>query len=229
MRLISFFSLCVLLIQTNCFGGVIIASYSSDYSDIIFYHDCDAKDSANKAGGSSTVTYTANWDLVVATHGGSAIQGTDSWDQDNDGFDNAPFETSGNIDFSGGRLGFYFRPQEQAAGRMCFTNGSDFTASWLTPDDLRVVYMGTTIDVTTANFSNGTTVFMEFKFVGTAITIYVNGSAKASGTGSGTPDDSTISIGAVDGNAWDAHYDQIISSNDENRDLYAVRDITDFS
>lgn len=217
-----------LLLDSHRFGG------GSSYTDIIGYHDANAKDDLNKSGGSATVTYTANFDLAT-DNGETPILGTDSWDQDNDGYDHAYFETSGNIDFSGGRIGFYFEPLENAAGRLVYTStntdGSDpkdFDVKWLTPDDLQISYMGTTENFTDVNFSTGTAYFLEFKFTGDTLELFVDGVSQGTVVGSGTPDDTYIFFGAFDGNAVDGLYDQIICTNDEDRDLNAIKDVTNF-
>jgi hypothetical protein len=223
----------LLLLGSSSWAGWIMnpsrfASEGEDYSDIIAYHNCDSN-SANltKAGGSATVTY----DPGILSVGG--VIGN-AWDNNNDGYDDVQFVVDGNMDYASGRIGFYFTPQENAAGIMIYistTTGdliSYFYAQWTTPDDMVINFKGTGANCTGANFSTGTAYFMEFKFNGNTVTVYKDGTGICGATDTDAYVPVTIHLGSIDGNAWDAHYDQFISTSDPDRSLYAVKDVTNF-
>ena len=226
--LICFFSIAWM----NPYISGIGTSSAVDYSDIIFYHDCNALDNANKSGGSATIAYDSGWDLLVSTNGGTAILGADSWDNDNDGYENISFAISGNVDFASGRIGFYFRPQELATGYVCFTDMYDLILRYDNNNDMTLIYLGAQIydiDNGASALSIETLYYIEIEFNGTSATIYVNGNNEGTVNGTGVVDDTDFRMGARDGNQWDAHYDQLISSNDPERDLNAIKDITNFN
>jgi hypothetical protein len=219
--------------------GAPIASSGALYPTVIAYHNCDAKGDLIKTGGTGTVTYTAGWDLATA-NGHGVILGADSWDSDNDGFEYARINTSGNTDFTGGRIGNYFCPDELAAGNIIFTSTVTDASSglkglrvqWLTPDELRVTCKGTTGDTTNANLSAGTTYFFEYAFTqpggNQKVELFIDGVSKVSVTGTGLLSDTYLFFGTFDGNQWDGRWDQFISCNDETTDINAIKNVTSF-
>lgn len=213
-------------------SAISVGGGPSSYPDVIFYHNCDALGNAQKAGGSATITYTAGWSLATL-NGETPILGPDSWDQNDDGYDRAYIETAGNIPFSGGRIGFYIQPRELATGRAVATHSGIGTATTsfvlYNAGDSRLyfLFMGQT-DNPDVGLSVGVTAFVEVKFVGNDATLYVDGEEVVTLNGSGTPSEGYLAFGAVDGNAWDALYDQVICTNDPDRSLYAIRNVTSF-
>jgi hypothetical protein len=201
---------------------------TSSYSDIIFYLNCDADSgNAQKAGGSATVT----WDAGILLNETDEIVGTGCVDQNNDGSDDFDFEISGNVDFDSGRIGFWFNPQEALtnAGRIVTSIGNDFYVIANTANgNISVIYLGTTND-NNGSFEVGTWTFLEFRFNGTECKAYQDGNLIATVNGTGSVDDTVLSFMAQDANALDQLIDNIISSNNPDRDLYAVRTVTDFS
>lgn len=204
-----------------------------DYSDIIFYHDADSLNAggtneANKAGGDATVTFDAN--LLLDTS--NKVVGTGCWDQNNYSYAGIKFDTSGNIDFTDGRLGFYFRPIEDASGNIVRTkDGSDFRVYYYDTNEIAVVW-GNGNSAERMNFTRTLSVwyFLEFKFDGNNLSFYLDGNFVETETQtSPTLDDPTVEFFSHDSPAWDSNIDQVIISNDKDRDLYAVRAVTDFS
>jgi len=216
-------------VQTGSGGSGYGVKVVEDYSDIIFYHDCDAKDDANRALGSASVTYDAG--ILVETS--NPIHGTGSWDNNNDGWDNLSFNIASNMDFTNGcRIGFYHKAIELNYGTLAWTNNNDFEIDWshIDADHYDFLVMGSTRNVTM--LQQGVTQFIEVKFENVAgnqkITVYFDGVSKGSTTGTGLINDTTFNFFSDDANAWDSHVDQVIISNDINRDLYKLRNVTNF-
>ena len=209
-------------------GGDTATTSGTDYSDIIWYHNCDALTTATKSGGSSTV----NFDAGILLNTTDEVIGTGCFDQNNDGFDDFDFAISGNVDFASGRIGFYLNPQEGASGKILSTIGGDFFINYFQGSgsgDLDfTIDMGPAQNCNT-NMSTGTWYFLEFEFNSTTVDVYMDGSSVCSLTGGTEPNDTQISFMAQDGNAWDCLMDNIIISNDPDRDLNAIKTITDFS
>ena len=201
--------------------GVFTASEvgeGDDYADITFYHDAEALDNANYGADSVVVSYNSG---ILITSGDGIVG--ESWDNNNDGFDK--ISVTQTIDYAGGRIGFYWEPQEVAAGRIAWGNNDDWYIEYVSASTTRFRYQGTTNDKTTT-FSIGVQYFIELKFTGSNMEIFIDGVSKGTVAGTGTADD-TLRLFSNDGNAWDAYIDQVFMSNDETRDLNAIRTCTD--
>lgn len=212
-------------------GSTIVNTISSglDTSIVVMYNNCDAKDDAEKAGGSATWAYDAG--IVVET--GAPITGTGSFDNANVGNADCSFTLSGNLDPNDGLLQFYFKPQEASAGRICYTEGADFFVQYLNTTDIRITYLGAT-EFPTVNFANdgSTTYHLAFVFnTDDTVDFYVNNSLVQTVSGTGTVDDLEMHFFSSDGNAWDAWIDQVQTCNDTTKvsEMYALRDETNIS
>jgi len=197
---------------------------ATDYSDILFYFNCDSDTTGTSPQkGSGTITIDAN--ILLNTT--DKIVGTGCLDQNNDGYDNWLWTATSNVDFASGRIGFYFNPQELNTGNCIHSVGDDLIFRY-TGGNQALTFLGTTTNITTG-MSIGNWYFLEFKTVGTTCTMYVDGVSKGSATGTGSVNDTVMYMGATDGNAWDQLWDQVITTNDPDRDLNAVKSVTDFS
>lgn len=206
------------------------AGGGEDYSDITFYHNTEALGDATKSAGSGTVTYNAGILLETTL----PIVGSGSWDNNNDGWDNTVFSLASNLDMTNGRIGFYTRFNEMASGAICWADvTNDFIVKYSSTENLSVTWRGKTTGLLIAlglTLSTGVDYFWEFKFDGDTVTIYLDGNLK--GTQTSTTQaitSSTMNNFSLDGNAWDMFQDQIICSSDKDRDIYAIRNTTDFS
>lgn len=198
-----------------------------DNANITFYHDADALDNANCSDGSGTVTYDGG--ILLGTS--SPAVGTGYWDNNNDGFDDLSFAISGNVDFSGGRIGFWHKPNEGGtnAGRVVWTDGGDFVlqASSSLDGTFSITYLGNT-DTSFGSFSTGTWQYIEVEFNGSSVETFINDVSVDSRSGTGSVNDTTFHFASINGAAWDSHYDNIVISTDPNEDLYSRRNDTDF-
>ena len=208
---------------------------STDYSYVTFYENCDSTSTtATKATGSATIGYNT---MSLATLQSTApILGVDSWDNNNAGYKYARIATAGNVSFTNGRVGLYFKPEELNSGYILFTttttDGSGtrgFYAQWLTPDDIQVNLNGTGTNFTSANLVAWTTYYLEFRFDGSVVNLYINGSAQSPATLGATNTDTYLYFGTYNGNQWDALYDQIICTNDSTKSIYLIKDVTNFN
>jgi len=207
------------------------------YSDIIFYHDCEALDDANKYGGSATVTYGGS---VTAETG---ISGN-SWRTNGAGYNPIYFAISGNVDLDTGRIGFYYQPlADWSAAAYVFHDGQSSDGTYLrdyASTTLRVEYRNSGTSNTTASLINSQLYWIESKFDGAnGASVYFYECTSTSSC-SATPDltinviqgagsdGSNLVFGSSDSTGRDAYIDQVIISNDPDRSLYDIRNVTSF-
>jgi len=207
-------------------GGYVVNG--PDYSDIIFYHDCDDKDDANKANGSATVTWGAGTSVDTTNQ----IVGSGCIDTNNSTTAATSIASSGNIDLTTfvGRVGFYAKSVSTSETGMIFDCG--FSMSYpreLTSTNFAMRHRTTS----TTNIAHDINIsewnFFEVKMDGTTGTLYVNGVSKGTSTGSASISENITLFRNDSGTVIDCLFDQLIISNDKDRDLYAIRNITDFS
>lgn len=203
-------------------------SSGADYSDILFYSNCDSNTSGQTPQkGSGTIEIDAG----ILLNTSDEVAGTGCLDQNNDGWDSFYLTASGNFSYLNSRIGFYWNPQEELtnAGVIIYSFGNDF---FIMVDTVHQNIQGSfrgTSENNIGSFSVGTWYFIELKFSGSSMEVFVDGLSVSTITGSGTFNDTVIRFGAIDGNAFDQLWDQIIISNNNTRDLNAVKAVTNFT
>ena len=207
-------------------------SASSSYDDITFYHNCNALGDAQKASGSPAVTYGSGITAVAAT---SPMIGY-AWDTGTGTFSAATVTidiSGGNLSLLDGRIGFYWSP------KTAYINGAEVLRGTSSNDLL--VNRSTNSQTLTIKYRAGSTAsidmgaavdeddvrFIELRMDGATAELFVDGDSKGSASGS-TAVTSTELYMTFTNPAAQQHFDQVIFSNDVDRDLYAVRNITDF-
>lgn len=226
-----------MLIVTPSFARHTVVVYKAaggaDYSDIIFYDNCDsATNGHSPQKGTGTVTNTGG--ILLNTSDQAA--GTGCWDQNNDGSDNMNFPVASNFDYTNSRIGFYWNPQEALtnAGFIIFTSPSLVSNGFKIQSDtgnerFTIEYAGNGTNNLGSAVSIGAWYFIELKFSDTTMELFIDGVSIDTRTRSNAFTDTAIHFGTYSGNALDSLWDQVIISNDNTRDLYAIRDVTDFS
>jgi hypothetical protein len=221
--------LAILLQSSSCYawgvmttaGGVAAASYA----DITFYHNCDTL-GTTPTKGSGSLTFTAG----ILSNTTTPIVGSGSWDTNNDGYETVTIPSSSNIDWNDARIGFYFRPFENDAGRVLYSSTLpgvviyryDATQYRIQYKDIDFFWThGMTVD-------GSVSYFFELVLTGTGVQLFVNGSSVGSATGATGTVTGDLVFGRDDTDVIDMHIDQVIISNDTSRDIYALRNTTSF-
>jgi hypothetical protein len=200
----------------------------STYADIVFYANADTASTTPQKG---TGPMSLSAGILLETT--DPILGAGSWDNNNDGWDSITIPAA-NINWGDVRIGFYFRPFENAAGRVLSAETSEplFNLKYYSATQMSFTYKDQSTQVShgLSTFDGSVVSYIEVVLTGTTAELFIDGVSKGTLTGAGgTAPSGYLMIGATDGNQWDAHYDQVIISDDTERDIYAVRDITDFS
>jgi hypothetical protein len=202
----------------------------SSYSDITYYHNMDAKGDAAKSAGSATVTWGAN----------SAIDTTDkavgtgaSYDETTNEVGWSIVATTNIADWTSCRIGMYLiRKASWDYGEMVilYSGGGDkFRVRDYGGSSIELRYRGTSSSGIDIGISTGTPIFVEFKLDGTTCTVYADGVSKGSVTGTDAASTDTDLLMKGHATYGKIRYDQLIISNDKNRDLNAIKNVTDFS
>jgi hypothetical protein len=214
-----------------------VASATGDAS-IIFYWGAEST-AAEKSGGDTTVTLTsgANIDTTIKEIGTGSLGIPTEYDY-------ASFDwTAGVLDLDKGRIGFYFTLTTFVANADIFkiyANSSNYLrAEIYATNRLRVLYASNGANTNIclpANdvLADGNTYFIEYAWdrANDTATLYINGSAVANNTndmGTGwTANPATVVFG--NNTTADTVYnlDQILISDDNTKDLYALRNTTSF-
>ena len=221
-------------------GNLTINSDQADtYSDITFYHNCDALGDATKSVGSATVSYGGS--ILLETT--SPIVGTGSWDNNNAVSNRIHIAVADNINTGGDfRIGMYivFKEHQQTETHNLVNGSSTYypmlNPEWGSSNYHRMYLYGTTAHSAKTAPTLDTAYFWEYAYDSTANTayVYVDGVLyqQLSGGANAWSDDTfvTFRLGAESsGSITDQWYDQIIISNDKDRDIYAIRNVTDFN
>jgi len=212
----------------------IVGAFSSSvsYDDIIFYHNCDALGDAQKSAGTAAVVYGAS---VTSVAGDSPMVGN-VWDTGDSTYSASTIEvdiSDGNLSLINGRIGFYWSPRTgYVAGTEIIGSGSTDLLVYRNISDQTIVmkYRGgsaSNIDVGSAIGATDV-LFIEIRMAGTTAELFVDGDIKGSATGVAAVTATALSF-TFTNPAARQHFDQMIFSNDVDRDIYAVRNITDFS
>ena len=213
------------------------------FADILFYSNCDSVTSGQAPQkGVGTITVGASW-----TSSTTAVVGN-SWANNNTGnaggrisFSTSTTPANLNIDMAKGRIGFYFYPLESGAssdGDPLYGNGATTAPKWFW-QNVSGTNSWSYKDKQIASFSltANTWQFVEFAWDSAETTLGAPCKVIVDGVTSGTcsagstgldPAPSSIRLGGIDGNGFNALYDQIIISNDPLRDLNAVKNTTSF-
>ena len=223
-------------------GGGVAATAAEDYSDIIFYWGCN----------STTPDKSAGDTLAAGGGGGEAIDtglyfaGTGSVDSPSS-YARYDFTLNNDdlIDVDAGRIGFAIYVDTLTANKGVFKASYDannyISVLMWSSNRLIVNYVaggsGTQYLATSTLTIVGGWHFFEMRFnkgdAGNEVEVYWDGNATpvaTDNTASGTwtkGASGTLSIGDIEGNSGDFHIDQVMISNDPDRDLYALRNTTD--
>lgn len=216
-----------------------------DYSDILFYHgfetsaDCTLNNAEYSAG---DATPTCQSGVAISTT--MAFAGTNSLSVPTD-YDRMEFDISAGdiVDHVSGRIGFAFHPTVGTIGATvyrAFYDANNYIQvalyDGIEPLKMRVTYMagGTSAVFDTTDIINlDTDQYVELKVdqgsVGNDFEVFVNGVSvatddTATGVWGGTP--TVMALGDVDGVQAPYYLDQFYSSSDPERDLYALRNLT---
>lgn len=225
----------------SAFAGNLINSFDfapggggGGYSDILFYWGAESG-TAEKSAGDATATFGSSAEVNT----GIPKVGSYSLDCPT-GYDTASFDISSNdiLDPVSGRVGFYWYVTT-------YNNDGFWTASYDGNNNItfekyggqmaiRHTGNGTTVTLYTGfNPTADTWYFVELVWGGATNTLelFLDGVSEASTTSSltsMTSDPTTLIFGVTTGSDSDAHYDQMLSSNDPARDLNAIKNQTSF-
>jgi len=235
----------ICLIALPAWGGHMImrnriTSSGDDYSDITFWCGFEGTwssptytmgDDDYSAG---DTTGTANSDAVVNTD--AALVGTYGLDSPS-GYDKITFDVSSNDIVSGtsGRVGCKIRINTWEAVVYFImakdaTNNRNFFVETYGTDELLFAWDGSGVATTTdANLSTGTIYFIEISYDTTAdeYELFVDGVSKATGSlarDAFSPE--YFYTGNNSGTNGDIHVDNYMVSNDKDRDLNALKNLT---
>lgn len=205
--------------------------------DVLFYWGMDSaalNQSPQKGAVNSITIDAAGFTLQSPAQVGDGLK------DNNIGNKAVRISTTSNLDFSKGRMGFYFHFNEIASGTPMWATLNTapyFIFRWNTGTQFQWRYKDKT--TTYSSFVSGSTYFIELAWdsaettLGAPCRIYVNGVNVSSCSGGSTGSDPSVGSGTFklsgfDGNTTDGWYDQLLISNDPTRDLYAIRDQTSF-
>jgi len=217
--------------------GVAGLAGGSAYSDILFYWGAEST-TAEKSGGDSTATLVsgANIDTAIKIVGLSSLGLPNTYDY-------ATFDySSGVINVDIGRIGFYFYVTTWGDNGYIFQAYADadnaITIYTFSGDQIRFLYesngAATNTILETALLSPETWYFIEYAYdrANDSTAVYVNGAAAGTSSndmGTGWTAYPTVIKWGNDGGAVLVYnIDQMIISNDNTRDLNAIKDVTDF-
>lgn len=243
-KVLSFLSAFILVLFIVTTASAIIIVYSGgvtdDYTDIVFWWRCE--------GTTLGADDYSDGDTTAESHGAVAINtdavkiGTYGVDVPGDNDYYTFVVSNGDILPVGGagRLSCWFYYNTWVDSSYLFY----YTSSAATTDRLRIemvssneilmrwVYDGTatTFSTTDANLSSGTWYYLEFEWdpSNNYMAIYVDGDLKASNTTAITalPNSGYWRIGNYNSTASDYYLDNITVSDDKDRNLYALRNLT---
>jgi hypothetical protein len=210
--------------ETVALGETVVSGES--FEDIIFYANADTLGTTPQKGtGPMTI------DAAITVDTSTPVVGAGSWDNNNGGYDNITIPAA-NIDWDNARIGFYWRPNENSFGHIIRATDADTDFGLVYYDETTFQYRYkdevSLVDHGISVFDGSQAYFIEIVFTGTTAQIIIDGVTADTMSGASGTITSDLHLGASNGNQFDAVYDQIMISNDIDRDLYAIRNTVSF-
>lgn len=229
-HLIIIGALCgALLIPTSAqtWGVMTVGGSGGGDDHIVFYLNCDSKtanQSPQKGTGSILYLDDSHWSLVTGAVSDAVACST--------GYYSFHIPVSDNLNLAIGTIGFFWRASTITAyAAVMYITAPSTSPAWAIwtngATEIEFDYKDGSQWYTIAA---DTTYFIEFAWDGTLNkqSYRVNGGSwtEATGLGGSNPTGSTVYVGYYDGNASNAWWDQIMISDQYQKDLYSVRTST---
>ncbi|MBU1169764.1 MAG: carboxypeptidase-like regulatory domain-containing protein [Proteobacteria bacterium] len=203
---------------------------SSEFNDITYYHACD------NTGPPSIHRGDSAYDITFEVRDSDPVNQTPYWYKNGKYVNGTTYHARDiyrdNFSFETGRIGFYIQlditstPPQFVFRDSAFASDSSRFVISIEGTQLGIVYRGET-EIFDDVIPHMTWFFLEMKFSDHVLTLFIDDEVIGSVAGSSLftqPD--TVSFGL--GEAGLVSFDQILSANDPDRNLYELRSRTEF-